>query len=163
ATDNCSVTNLVSVPASGSAFPVGVTTVTNTATDSSGNSSTCSFTVTVTPGNRPPVANDDSYNLNKNSVFTLSAPGVLGNDTDPDGGALNAILVSGPAHGTLSLATDGGFTYTPVTNYFGQDSFIYQANDGLTNSGIATVTLNIANVNRAPVADDDSYGLNKNS
>ena len=40
ATDNCAVTNVLSVPASGSAFPVGVTTVTNTATDSSGNTST---------------------------------------------------------------------------------------------------------------------------
>src|SRR6266542_2354884 len=47
ATDNCAVTNLVSVPASGFAFPVGVTTVTNTATDRSGNSSQCTFTVTV--------------------------------------------------------------------------------------------------------------------
>src|SRR5439155_26736201 len=47
ATDNCAVANLTSVPASGSAFPFGVTTVTTTARDSSGNSSTCTFTVTV--------------------------------------------------------------------------------------------------------------------
>ena len=47
ATDNCAVTNVMSSPASGFAFPVGVTTVTNTARDSSGNSSTCTFTVTV--------------------------------------------------------------------------------------------------------------------
>src|SRR5436853_5364813 len=47
ATDNCSVTNTVSVPASGTAFPVGVTTVTNVATDASGNTSSCTFTVTV--------------------------------------------------------------------------------------------------------------------
>ena len=37
ATDNCGVTNLVSSPPSGSTFPVGTTTVTNTATDASGN------------------------------------------------------------------------------------------------------------------------------
>src|SRR5439155_212590 len=53
ATDNCSVTNLVSVPPSGSTFPVGVTTVTNTATDASGNKSSCSFTVTVTDNQNP--------------------------------------------------------------------------------------------------------------
>src|SRR5207249_1969383 len=48
ASDTCgSVTNLVSVPASGSAFAVGVTTVTSTATDNSGNTATCTFTVTV--------------------------------------------------------------------------------------------------------------------
>src|SRR5204862_292033 len=48
ATDNCTVTNISSVPASGSSFAVGTTTVTSTARDSSGNSSTCTFTVTVT-------------------------------------------------------------------------------------------------------------------
>jgi len=48
ATDNCGVTNLVSVPPSGSTFPSGVTTVTNTRTDASGNTSSCTFTVRVT-------------------------------------------------------------------------------------------------------------------
>src|SRR5439155_941369 len=47
ATDNCTITNVTSVPVSGFAFPLGVTTVTNTARDSSGNSSTCTFTVRV--------------------------------------------------------------------------------------------------------------------
>src|SRR5262249_41471003 len=47
ATDNCTVTNIISTPASGSAFPVGTTTVTNKAFDSSGNSNQCTFTVTV--------------------------------------------------------------------------------------------------------------------
>ena len=47
ATDNCAVTNLVSNPASGSTFLVGTTIVTNTATDSSGNTSRCLFTVTI--------------------------------------------------------------------------------------------------------------------
>src|SRR5207249_403351 len=54
ATDNCTVTNISSSPASGFAFPVGTTTVTSTARDSSGNASTCSFTVTVLD-NQPPV------------------------------------------------------------------------------------------------------------
>src|SRR5262249_59847811 len=53
ATDNCSVTNLVSTPASGSTFAVGVTTVTSTATDASGNTSTCTFTVTITDPQNP--------------------------------------------------------------------------------------------------------------
>ena len=47
ASDNCLVTNLVSNPASGSAFPVGITTVTNRVTDASGNTTACTFTVTV--------------------------------------------------------------------------------------------------------------------
>src|SRR5262249_2721174 len=55
ATDNCSVTNLISTPPSGSTFAVGVTTVTNIATDASGNSSTCTFTVTVLDNQNPTI------------------------------------------------------------------------------------------------------------
>src|SRR5262249_33262867 len=55
ATDNCSVTNLVSTPPSGSAFPVGQTTVTNTARDASGNTSSCTFTVTVLDNQNPAI------------------------------------------------------------------------------------------------------------
>src|SRR5262249_40497990 len=55
AADNCAVTNLVSVPPSGSAFPVGVTTVTNFAADSSGNVSGCTFTVTVKDTQAPTI------------------------------------------------------------------------------------------------------------
>jgi hypothetical protein len=47
ATDNCSVPTVVCNPPSGSAFPIGATTVTCTATDASNNTATCSFTVTV--------------------------------------------------------------------------------------------------------------------
>src|SRR6185503_12292687 len=47
ASDNCPGVTVVCTPASGSCFPVGTTTVTCTATDASGNTATCSFTVTV--------------------------------------------------------------------------------------------------------------------
>ncbi|HRI27348.1 MAG TPA: HYR domain-containing protein, partial [Chitinophagales bacterium] len=55
ATDNCSVVTLsVSVP-SGSSFNTGVSTVTYTATDASGNTATCAFTVTVLDPNPPAI------------------------------------------------------------------------------------------------------------
>jgi hypothetical protein len=47
AMDNCSGVTVVCSPASGSCFPAGVTTVSCTATDNSGNQSSCSFTVTT--------------------------------------------------------------------------------------------------------------------
>ena len=50
-------------------------------------------------------------------------------------------LVNWPIHGTLSLEADGGFTYEPLTNYVGPDTFIYQAFNGTTNLGFATVTI----------------------
>ena len=53
ATDNCGLANIVSVPASGSTFPVGTTTVTTTATDVNGNTATCTFTITVEDDQKP--------------------------------------------------------------------------------------------------------------
>ena len=38
-------------------------------------------------------------------------------------------LVSGPAHGTLTINADGSFIYTPEANYNGTDSFTYMAMD----------------------------------
>ena len=57
-------------------------------------------------------------------------PGVLGNDTDIDSASLTAGVVTGPAHGTLSLASNGSFSYTPTAGYSGPDSFTYRASDG---------------------------------
>jgi hypothetical protein len=48
------ITNLTCVPPSGATFPAGVTTVTCTATDSQGNSATCTFTVTILPDHLQP-------------------------------------------------------------------------------------------------------------
>ena len=85
----------------------------------------------------------------------MLAGNVLANDTDPEGNTLTAVLVSGPAHGTLTLNADGSFTYTPNANFHGGDSFTYRANDGTLNSGLATVTLTVTSVNDAPLATDD--------
>ena len=50
ASDNCPGVTTICTPPSGSPLPVGTTTVTCTATDASGNTATCSFTVTVFNG-----------------------------------------------------------------------------------------------------------------
>src|SRR3989475_7188097 len=95
--------------------------------------------------------------MNEDTTLMVSAPGVLGNDSDSDGDLLSAVLVSGPSHGTLILNADGSFRYSPAANYNGPDSFTYQASDGATNSGVVTVTLTVNPVNDAPVAADDTY------
>ncbi|HEY6139167.1 MAG TPA: Ig-like domain-containing protein [Thermoanaerobaculia bacterium] len=107
--------------------------------------------------NHAPVASGDAYAAAEDTPLSVAAPGVLANDTDADGNALTATLVSGPAHGTLSLASNGAFTYTPVANYNGPDSFTYKANDGTADSNVATVSIAVAAVNDAPSASNDSY------
>jgi VCBS repeat-containing protein len=77
-----------------------------------------------------------------------AAAGVLANDTDAENDPLTARLVSGPAHGTLTLNADGSVRYTPAAGFNGVDSFTYQVSDGQMTSDPVTVTLI---VNDAPV------------
>jgi large repetitive protein len=102
--------------------------------------------------NRPPVAVNDSYNTLEDTLLSIAAPGVLGNDSDPDGDPISAQLVSGPSHGSLTLNANGSFSYTPTANYNGSDSFSYNAFDGqVASASPATVTIAITPVNDVPV------------
>jgi len=89
ATDNCTTVTVTVQPASGSFFPVGVTTVNAKATDASGNTATCSFTVTVNDV-EPPVIHDllvtppilwppnhNMKNVNVNYTSTDNCPGPI--------------------------------------------------------------------------------------
>jgi len=113
--------------------------------------------------NRPPVAVSDSYTTTEDTPLTVPAPGVLVNDTDADGNPLTAILVAGPANGSVTLSPNGGFTYTPRANFFGSDSFTYKANDGQADSNTATVSITVTPGNDAPVAVNDSYSVNQDT
>ncbi|HWN96154.1 MAG TPA: immunoglobulin domain-containing protein, partial [Methylomirabilota bacterium] len=91
--------------------------------------------------NSPPTANPDSYTIAVNTTLTVAAPGILGNDTDPDGNPMTAVSWTSPARGTLTPNSNGGFTYRPNANYNGTDSFSYRARDGQVSSALATVTI----------------------
>lgn len=95
--------------------------------------------------NRPPTAANDSYGqVGADTPLAVGAPGVLGNDTDPDGNTLTASLVTGPTHGTLTLNPDGSFGYQPGSAYVGSDSFTYKATDATNDSNVATVTIGVS-------------------
>lgn len=133
----------------------GTDSFTYEASDGSLQSSETTVTIEV---NTLPVAQDDSYSMDEDEVLIVPvATGLLTNDSDADGDAIAAVLISGPSHGNITLNADGSFTYTPAADYFGVDTFRYAANDGLANSAEAVVTINIAGVNDAPVALDDTY------
>ena len=100
-------------------------------------SDTATVDITVTPVNDAPVAESFEVELQENGskTFTLLA-------SDVDGDTLTFSLVSGTAHGTLNCA-GVNCTYIPNPHWFGMDSFIFKANDGLLESNEATVTLNV--------------------
>ena len=97
--------------------------------------------------NGAPVAVADSYSVNKNTSLVVPAPGVLANDTDPQSHTQSAVLDAGPGYGSLTLNSNGGFTYTPNAGYIGSDSFTYHATDGSMNSDPVTVSIAINEVN----------------
>ena len=110
-----------------------------------------------TPSNSPPVASNDSYTVVEDNVLSVTAPGVLGDDNDPDGDPLTAVVVTSPAHGSLSLQGNGAFTYTPQANYNGSDAFTYEARDGRGGTDQANVALTVTSQPDAPVAAGESY------
>jgi VCBS repeat-containing protein len=121
-------------------------------------------TVTVTggTGNTAPTANDDSYNATVGQALNVGAPGVLGNDTDPDAGdTLTAVLQTDVSKGSLTLNANGSFTYTYTgAGSSDTDSFTYVAQDNHgAQSGVATVTITIseATANGTPVGRGDAY------
>src|SRR5437667_11638028 len=107
------------------------------------------------PVDQASVALNYSFATDEDTALTITAPGVLGNDTDVDSPALTAVVVTGPGHGALTLNANGSFTYTPAANFNGSDSFTYKANDGLLDSNVATVALTINPVNDAPLRSEE--------
>jgi M6 family metalloprotease-like protein len=133
------------------------------ASDGTASSNDATVTITVNAVNDAPIAADDSYTTDRNTALTITAPGILGNDTDVEATALTAVLVTDPSHGTLTLNADGSFTYTPESDWSGTDSFTYNANDGAADSNIATVTIGVNATNRPPVAVNDTYGTDEDT
>jgi len=103
------------------------------------------------------VANYDTYAAATNTTLRVPAPGVLANDAAP--GPLTAMLVSGPIQGSLTLTNNGGFSYTPTTDFSGTDSFTYQCTDGQTTSAVATVVIA---VNNWACVNNHAYGMSSN-
>jgi VCBS repeat-containing protein len=111
------------------------------------------------PVNQSPTAASDAYETMANEVLIVPAPGVLGNDEDPDEDTLTVSLSEAPTNGSVTLDVDGSFVYLPDPDFAGEDLFIYMATDGSGKSEPATVTVTVILPNRAPVASDDSFQL----
>ncbi len=102
--------------------------------------------ITVNPVNDVPVANAQGKVTDEDTAVTITLTG-----SDAEGETLSYAVVAQPANGTLS-GTAPGLTYTPNANFNGADSFTFKANDGNSDSSIATVTITVNPVNDPPVA-----------
>jgi hypothetical protein len=103
-------------------------------------------------------ANPDNYTVSPNKTLTVeSLFGVLSNDILPAPGDFTASLANGPTNGNLTFNGNGSFSYTPNTNFLGDDSFQYTLTDTLGNSSSAVVNLSVRN--SAPVTNDDFFSV----
>ena len=150
-----------------------VPVITYTVEDVSGATSTATLTITVTPVNDAPVAANDTATTNEDqNLAVTAASGLLANDTDVDGNTLNvtsftvggqtATVTSGtpgsiiiPNVGTITISTDGSYTFAPVANYAGNvPTILYTVSDG-TLTATATLNITVTEVNDIPVANPD--------
>ncbi len=118
--------------------------------DAEGSCATATVTVLVEMVNDPPTANDDNVTTPEDAAVTFD---VLANDSDVDGN-LNpgsVTVISGAANGTLVHNGNGSFTYTPMANFNGTDSFSYKVCDSEGVCDTADVTITVTAVNDAPV------------
>src|SRR5206468_2196135 len=88
------------------------------------------------------------------TLSVSASSGVLANDSDSAGYSLTVGSNGNPSNGTLTLNSDGSFTYTPSSSFVGTDSFTYAAWDGYASSNTATVSISVS---APPQANDDSY------
>ena len=97
------------------------------------------------PLNAAPVAVDDNYATPQDSSLSVSTPGVLLNDSDPDLDPVAVALAPDTTGqgGTLSVNADGSFLYQPPSGFNGLDSFTYVISDGHNATDLATVTINV--------------------
>jgi hypothetical protein len=141
----------------------GVDSMTIRASDGIATSGNAYVTFTMRAVNDAPIANAQSVSVNEDTPVLITLAG-----SDVDGNLLMYTLRSNPAHGTISGAalnissTNANLTYTPAANYNGPDSFTFSVHDGYTNSAIATVTISVAAVNDAPVANTQFVSVTYN-
>ncbi|PSV31613.1 tandem-95 repeat protein, partial [Photobacterium sp. GB-210] len=128
--------------------------------DGKGGTDTITVNVTVNPVNDAPVLVDDNNDpLGSDITVTtdeeVAVSGKL-SATDVDGDSLTFTQSSNPTNGTVTVNTDGTWTYTPNSDFNGDDSFKVEVSDG--NGGTDTITVNVTvkPINDAPVLVDDN-------
>jgi len=136
----------------------GPVTLNYTVSDGNGGTDSASVSVTVNAVNDAPVANPDSGTVNEDSSVTID---VLTNDTDVDGDTLSITNATSP-NGSVTFSGNN-ITFTPTADFNGATTVTYTINDGAGGTGSSTVTINVTNVNDAPVASDDAASTNEDT
>jgi VCBS repeat-containing protein len=134
------------------------------ANDGTADSNTATVHITVTAVNDPPVAQNDTLNTNEDTQATGT---LVATDVDSANLAYSVADASN-AHGIVNITNPatGAYSYSPDANYNGPASFTFRANDGTLNSNTTVISITVAPINDAPVAqagtlttDEDTSGM----
>ncbi len=109
---------------------------TYTASNGSETSSVATATITITPVNDVPSADDKTVSTSENTALNITLSG-----SDPDGDLLIFNVASEPSNGAVSIS-NATATYTPTIGFTGTDTFTYVANDGTDDSAPASICHN---------------------
>ncbi|MEX1310261.1 MAG: Ig-like domain-containing protein, partial [Candidatus Sulfomarinibacteraceae bacterium] len=127
----------------------GPDSFTFTTSDGALTSLPATVSITVTPVNDRPTADDQTVSTAEDTALGITLTG-----SDVDGDPIGFTIGTGPAHGVLT-GTPPNVTYTPAANYNGPDSFTFTTSDGALTSLPATVSITVTPVNDTPLATDD--------
>ncbi|MFW5899163.1 MAG: tandem-95 repeat protein, partial [Jiangellaceae bacterium] len=97
----------------------------------------------------------DTFQMNEDDELRFSADDLLDNDWS-ESGTLDLVAVdeTDQTHGTITEQSDGEFVYQPEADYAGLAEFEYVVSDGAGERAVGLVSVEIAGVNDAPVAED---------
>jgi VCBS repeat-containing protein len=132
--------------------------------DANGDCSNATVTITINTVDDMPTAVNDAATTNEDSPVSGNA---ATNDS-PSGDCTPNIwsLVGangGALHGTVTMNSNGTYTYTPFANYNGPDAFTYQLCDCDGDCSQATVNITVNPVDDFPVAVNDVNTTNQNT
>tara|TARA_R110002020_G_scaffold303939_5_gene519695 strand:+ start:39040 stop:42498 length:3459 start_codon:yes stop_codon:yes gene_type:complete len=128
----------------------GTDSFTVVANDGKNDSEVATITITVNAVNDKPTARHHSVIVDEGGISNIvdyNYSSVLYNSRDAEDDPLTAILVEEPSHGSLVFNEDGTFDYEHDGSDTTEDYFTYKVNDGLLDSKIATVSINVDPVN----------------
>jgi VCBS repeat-containing protein len=111
-------------------------------------SAAATVSITITPDNDLPTANDDNATAQEDTPIVMID--VLKNDTDLDNDRLIVVKASQGRNGSVTINSDNTLTYAPDRNFSGNDKFTYTLSDGKDGTDTATVNVTIYAVNDAP-------------
>jgi hypothetical protein len=111
-----------------------------------------------TDGANPPGTENQSISTAEDSSVSVNLTAVSPNPS----ATFTFTIVTPPAHGILS-GSNANPTYQPNPDFNGSDSFTFKANDGSAFSNTSTVSINVTEVNDAPVPSDDSESTNEDT